>query len=197
MPANLVTGWSALKLKDFYARFGERLLGASAPDLYELQRELQHLPGFPHGRPGPGGGADATPEAVTMVLVATLAGGPRRQTQRTTPATLELPICRNEATTGPAACGLTSAKIFGYAILEILRDAETAACVRQVTVCRDWGEATIGWEADDDIRESRFADAQGMRRSQDAERYGTSFGLARAGGAALLEIARELQAARD
>ncbi|MBT8443460.1 MAG: hypothetical protein HKN81_10335 [Gammaproteobacteria bacterium] len=68
-------GSSALKLKDFYSLFGERLLGSSAPDLYELQRELQHLPGFPHGRPGPGGGADATHEAVTMILVATLAGG--------------------------------------------------------------------------------------------------------------------------
>jgi len=186
-----------LKLKDFYTRLGERLLGTSPPDLYELQRELQHLPGFPHGRPGPGGGADATPEAVTMILVATLAGGPRRQTQRTTSATLELPTCRDEAAPRPAACGLTSAKIFGYAMLEILRDAEVAARVRQVIVCRDWGEATIAWEADDGIRESRFMDADGRRRSEDAERDGTLFGLARIGGAALVEIARELQAARD
>ncbi|MFW2404689.1 MAG: hypothetical protein ACN4GT_07965 [Gammaproteobacteria bacterium] len=186
-----------MKLKDFYGRFGERLLGTSAPDLYELQRELQHLPGFPHGRPGPGGGAEATPEAVTLILVATLAGGPRRRTQQTTPATLDLPTHADHSTPEPAACGLTSQTRFGDAMRAILRDTEIAARVRQVIVCRDWGEAAIAFEIDNRIHESRFMDTEGRRRSEAAESRGTLFGLARIGGAALLEITRELQSPRD
>ncbi|MBT8443461.1 MAG: hypothetical protein KJO13_01875 [Gammaproteobacteria bacterium] len=68
--------------------------------------------------------------------------------------------------------------------------------MRQVIVCRDWGEAAIAWEVDGGIRESVFKDAEGNRRSEAAERDGTLFGLARIGGAALLEIARDLHGAR-
>ena len=62
-----------LKLRDFYETCGERFLGVSPPDLYELQRELQQLPGFPRGRPGPGGGADATPDSVTTMMFSVFA----------------------------------------------------------------------------------------------------------------------------
>lgn len=192
-----------MKLRALYADFGEPVLGQSDADLYELQRELQHLPGFPKGRPGPGGGADATPEAVALLLVALLVGGARRRVRRTTPAAMALPLRPSgagtpEAIAGDARCLLTSARTFGDAIRELLADSALAGRVRQIIVCRDWGEAAIAWlDQDDRLHESRFADAEGDRRSAEAERRGTLFNLARMGGSAIADIARELRERGD
>lgn len=190
-----------MKLRQLYDDFGATLLGQSAADLYELQRELQHVHGFPKGRPGPGGGAEATPEAVAVVIVALLAGGPRRRTRQRTPHVMALPICASGGASGSAAnrtqaetCGLTSATTFGDAMREALADSSLAERIRQVIVCRDWSEAAIAWVDDDEhLRESRFTDAAGDIRSGEAERRGALFSLARMGGGALAAIAQGLR----
>jgi len=190
-----------VRLRQLYDELGDTLLGHSPADLYELQRELQHLPSFPKGRPGPGGGAEATPEAVAVVIVALLAGGARRRTRQRTPHVMSLPVCEsgdasggapNRATAEP--CRLTAATTFGDAMREALADPSLAERIQQIIVCRDWGEAAIAWVDDDErLRESRFADAAGDQRSGEAERRGALFSLARMGGAALTEIAQELR----
>ncbi|MGI9342586.1 MAG: hypothetical protein ACR2QV_07025 [Gammaproteobacteria bacterium] len=193
-----------MKLRQLYDEFGETLLGHSATDLYELQRELQHVPRFPKGRPGPGGGAEATPEAVAVVVVALLAGGARRRTRQRTPHMMALPICSGDASGSAAGgkpaetCGLTSAATFGDAMREALADSSLAERIRQVIVCRDWSEAAIAWVDDGEVlRESRFADAAGDLRSIEAQRRGTLFSLARLGGGALAAIAQELRRGDD
>jgi hypothetical protein len=194
-----------VKLRQVYDDLGEALLGQSAADLYELQRELQHVPGFPKGRPGPGGGAEATPEAVAVVIVALLAGGARRRTRQRTPHVMALPVCSSGGASGGAPnrraaepCRLTSATTFGDAMREALSDSALAERIRQIIVCRDWGEAAIAWVDDDErLRESRFADAAGDLRSIEAERRGSLFSLARMGGGALAAIAQEIRRDAD
>lgn len=183
-----------MKLKRFYAEYGEPLLGVSAPDLYELQRVLQQNPRFLKGRPGPGGGADATPFAVSQILIALLAGGPRRQAQRTVHTYSDLPIWRENVTAkGQAesevtACPLTRATNFGDAMLTVLSNAPIAKRVSQIVACRDWSEASINYYHNGVLSESQFVGRSGMASTRRAEKLGTLFNLSRLGGQAVNAI---------
>ena len=183
-----------MKLKRFYAEYGEPLLGVSPPDLYELQRVLQQNPRFLKGRPGPGGGADATPFAVTQILIALLAGGPRRQADSTVHSYGELPIWRENVTAkGQAegevsACPLTRAANFGDAMLTVLSNPSIAKKVAQIVVCRDWREASINYYHNGVLSESQFVGRRGIASTRRAEKLGTLFNLARLGGQAVNAI---------
>jgi hypothetical protein len=183
-----------MKLKRFYAEYGEPLLGSTAPDLYELQRVLQQNPRFLKGRPGPGGGADATPFAVAQILIALLAGGPRRQASRTVHDYSDLPIWRENVTEkGQAegevtACPLTRATNFGDAMLTVLSNPPLARNVSQIVVCRDWREASINYYHNNVLCESQFVGSRGMASTRRAEKLGTLFNLSRLGGQAVTAI---------
>lgn len=183
-----------MKLKRFYAEYGESLLGESAPDLYELQRVLQQNPRFLKGRPGPGGGADATPFAVSQILIALLAGGPRRQAENTVHVYGDLPIWRENVTAKGQAegkvssCPLTRAANFGDAMLTVLSNQSVAKKVAQIVVCRDWSEASINYYHNGVLSESQFVGRSGIASTSRAEKLGTLFNLSRLGGQAVNAI---------
>ena len=154
-----------VKLKGFYARYAAFAFGVTEGDAYELQRVLQDIKGFERGRPGPGGGALATPFSVAIIVIAMLTGGTRRQAKETVTEYYEmnqegteLVGSSNDFVPNILVCPFTGERHFGPALKSILATAQLAEQVHEIAVTRDWPEATITYRDGATPQRSRFVD---------------------------------------
>lgn len=154
-----------MKLRELYRLCAPFAVGLTEQDAYELQRVLQGAKGFEPGRPGPGGGAPATPFNVAFFLIAVMAGGPRRRAVDRTTDYYEMPREGAELTGWGKdfepklpVCQFTGERQFGPALKKLLTDTELAERVEEIVVSRDWPEATIAYRDADEIKHSRFVD---------------------------------------
>ena len=156
---------AAMKLKEFYARYGPSVLGLSERDAYELQRVLYGVRDFEPGRPGPGGGAAATPSTVSLFCIAVMAGGPRQRAKEAAYDYYEM-LQEGAEMAGwdrkfvplIPECPLTGEHQFGPAFKRLLSDPKLASKVDEIRITRDWPEAVIVCRDGDPVSQSRFVD---------------------------------------
>lgn len=142
-----------MKFKEFYDRFAIEALGLTARDAYELELVLRDVRGFARGRPGPGGGVEATSFSIAFFLIALMAGGARRKAIGTAWDYYKAPVKRVElAGFGKdhmgvlPHCPLTGMFAFGHALERILGNPDLADRVDEIAIIRDWPEARITYQ---------------------------------------------------
>ena len=188
-----------MKLRDFYLIYANPVLGLSAEDAYELERVLRNVKGFERGRPGPGGGADATPFSVAFVLIAIMAGGPRRRAVATATDYYEM-TCEGAELAGRGkefrpkipVCPLTDERKFGPALKRILSTPNLAARVNEIVVSRDWPEAIVVYRDGRKKKRSRFVDNARTAGAARASQLGSLRVFCTLGGAPLHQMAIDL-----
>jgi len=190
-----------MKLKEFYQRYADFVLGIYERDAYELERVLKDTKGFTRGRPGPGGGAEAIPFTVAYILIALMANGPRRQAKETAWAYYHIEQEGSntaEWTADPddeahfQQCPLTGATMFGDALTQLLDNPTLAEKVEEIVVSRDWEEARIIYRKGRSKLQSRFISAMDEGKSQRADKHGKLRTYCHLGGSALHEMAVDL-----
>lgn len=191
-----------MKLRDFYARSGQFILGTTPVDAYELQRTIfaderklrEADATFERGRSGPGGGMEATPFAVSFIALAIMINGPRRRALETTWGYwhIETEGSVTGGWEGEAPefkpCGLTGETMFGEALRTVVTRPELAERVTEIVVYRDLEEAIIRY----DVGTTRFIGERDARRVQSMKNLGAMRAMAVLPGKGLALIARDL-----
>ncbi len=122
------------------------LIGMPAHELADLERVLRDEGLLEAGKPGPGGGTEATPQTATILILAILAADSHRKAARSVPTYLSLPIFFGEK-----CCRLTGAYTFGDAIRRALESLSIAAGVQQLEVFRSEEIAFIDFKTPDGV----------------------------------------------
>ena len=121
------------------------LIGMPAHELADLERVLRDEGLLEAGKPGPGGGTEATPQTATTLILAILAADSHRKAARSVPTYLSLPIF------GEKCCRLTGACTFGDAIRRALESLSIAAGVEKLEVFRSEEIAFIDFKRPDGV----------------------------------------------
>ncbi len=129
------------------------LIGMPAHELADLERVLRDEGLLEAGKPGPGGGTEATPQTATTLILAILAADSHRKAARSVPTYLSLPIF------GEKCCRFTGACTFGDAIRRALESPSIAEGVQQLEVFRNEDIAFIDYKRPDgDGGDTRFGE---------------------------------------
>ena len=168
-------------------------------DAYELQRVLQAIAGFERGRPGPGGGAPATAFSVTAFTIAVMAGGARRTAVETMwqyheliQEGAELAGFGDDFKPTIPTCPLTGHRHFGTALKQIFETPALAERVKEITIIRDWPEATIDYYNGRASGCSRFVGEYAGYRAKSKRLPGALCTTCTLGGAIVQQISIDL-----
>jgi hypothetical protein len=187
-------------LKSYVPRLA-KLLGMTPDSLYERVRALVREGLLtPEAGRGPGSGVRATPETVTLLLIAGLAADSLSDVGKSTREFAELPsraFDRSFTRSRKMRCPLTGASRFRDALVKIISDPQMAERVQHVNIQRDEKEADILFRTLDTVNELElarvfFSDRQGANRDAEGQVRGIEV-RARIKRPVLVDIARDLE----
>jgi hypothetical protein len=187
-------------LKSYVPRLA-KLLGMTPDSLYERVRALVREGLLtPEAGRGPGSGVRATPETVTLLLIAGLAADSLSDVGKSTREFAELPsraFDRSFTRSRKMRCPLTGASRFRDALVKIISDPQMAERVQHVNIQRDEKEADILFRTLDTVNELElarvfFSDGQGANRDAEGQVRGIEV-RARIKRPVLVDIARDLE----
>jgi hypothetical protein len=148
-------------------------------------------------RPGPGGGAKATPYNTTKFILAVLSGGPQTSANAVVSAAYVLPVQGTDSGAAEmvessgrfiespvAVCRITGAPAFGMAVQKILASPALADKIQRIDFVRGCSDATIVFR---DGQEQRFVTLYDEQHPPTGLRV-----VASIDGALLAEIARDI-----
>ena len=142
--------------REIYREYGEAVFGMGENELYELERALRRHERFPRTtRSGPGGGVQASPLTISMLVMAALIDGPRAAMAHRMDGYLSA-VTENtyledwESAPSPHSipCGLTGQLKFGAALQKVFESDDCAGRTMAIRVNRSAIEAFIDFTGD-------------------------------------------------
>lgn len=185
--------------REIYREYGEAVFGMGENELYELERALRRHERFPRAtRSGPGGGVQASPLTISMLVMAALIDGPRaalahRMDGYMSAVTQNTYLEDWESAPSPHSipCGLTGQHKFGVALQKVFESDDYAGRTMAIRVNRSAIEAYIDF-ADERGKPSatRFVHPgiKGRRLLKELETAGTMQSGAYIGRTAVLTL---------
>ena len=129
------------------------VLGSMVKEITRAARYVREQGLIQRGKPGPGGGAAATPRAIAALLIGLMATASRQA------AGVESSACGLLLPADAKRCQLAGSECFAGAMEHVLADPNVAAQVKKIVVSKPVATAKIEYRAGEGVSEQRFGRA--------------------------------------